>query len=714
MIQVEDEKMIFLDANAFYSYYGRSKLGMTSEPVDEERLKKYLEQQREKSLPTSVYIEIMTHFRNNPKVLQNLLEFRYAKGLPLFNNIPDYVVSEDEITSVAYMDQAALKNYADRLLKSKIQIESKFTLLFFEITKDLYAHYKLEMTDGLSQKNKDAILGYIGRVAYKEYQNLLEERIKVELQSGYDENKEKKVLKDFYIQELNEACVLTNIIIQGCVACKQDNAIGNPPSAFFTSRQLSSLYLSKLWESYSSFANSNGGVIILGVGERQDGTWYTTGLKNADKLKRNFWNTIHDTKKVSINLLSDKNVESYEVNGDTILVIYVPRAKREQKPVYINNDLFGGCYRRDWEGDYHCSKAEIKGMLRDAADETEDMKIVEQFDISAIDTESLKGFRNHHKSYRPEHVFNNLSDDEYLERIGAAGFGEDGKLHPTTAGLLMFGEEYHIVREFPEYFLDYREMLDPTIRWTDRLQSSSGDWSGNVFDFFFRVNSKIAKDIKKPFKLEGITRVDDTPVHKAVREALVNCLVNTDYFLPCGVVIKKEDDKLVIENPGSIRTGKKQMLRGGISDPRNKTLMKMFNMIGIGERAGSGIPDIYQVWENEGWPMPVVEESYNPDRTRLSLEFAKKQTIKTSEEEKEPKRSQKGAEKEPIKGAERKKEILKLIKVNSTITQVEIMKELDLTRKQVQKDMKELQEMHIIAREGTNRRGRWIIVKENK
>ena len=182
--------------------------------------------------------------------------------------------------------------------------------------------------------------------------------------------------------------------------------------------------------------------------------------------------------------------------------------------------------------------------------------------------------------------------------------------------------------------MDYREMLDPTIRWTDRLQSSSGDWSGNVFDFFFRVNSKIAKDIKKLFKLEGITRVYDTPVHKAVREALVNCLVNTDYSLPCGVVIKKEDDKLVIENPGSIRTGKKQMLRGGISDPRNKTLMKMFNMIGIGERAGSGIPDIYQVWESEGWSMPVVEESYNPDRTRLSLEFTKKHLIKTNDKNK--------------------------------------------------------------------------------
>ena len=160
------------------------------------------------------------------------------------------------------------------------------------------------------------------------------------------------------------------------------------------------------------------------------------------------------------------------------------------------------------------------------------------------------------------------------------------------------------------------------------------------------------------------------------------------------------------------------MLRGGISDPRNKTLMKMFNMIGIGERAGSGIPDIYQVWENEGWAAPVVEESYNPGRTRLTLEFAKKQANKTNDNikgaEKESKRSQKGAKKEPKKGAERKQDILKLIKSDASVTQTRIMEELHLTRKQVQKDMKELQEMHILEREGSNRSGRWIIVDENK
>ena len=273
-------------------------------------------------------------------------------------------------------------------------------------------------------------------------------------------------------------------------------------------------------------------------------------------------------------------------------------------------------------------------MLRDAVEDTADMKIVERFDLSVINRESLQGYRNYHRNYKPEHVFHRLSDEEYLIRIDAAARNEDGKVHPTIAGLLMFGDEYNITRELPEYFLDYREMLDPTTRWTDRVQSSSGDWTGNIQDFFFRVNSKIAQDIKTPFKLEGIIRVDDTPIHKAVREALVNCLVNADFYLPQGIIIKKDIKSLVIENPGSIRIGKKQMLIGGISDPRNKNLMKMFNLLGIGERAGGGIPDIYQVWADQGWNSPVVEELYNPDRTRLSLDFSSKATKITNEENK--------------------------------------------------------------------------------
>ena len=62
------------------------------------------------------------------------------------------------------------------------------------------------------------------------------------------------------------------------------------------------------------------------------------------------------------------------------------------------------------------------------------------------------------------------------------------------------------------------------------------------------------KDVKVPFKMSGGERVDDTPVHKAIREALANCLINADYHGLRGVVIRKESDKLVLANPGYIRT----------------------------------------------------------------------------------------------------------------------------------------------------------------
>ena len=78
-------------------------------------------------------------------------------------------------------------------------------------------------------------------------------------------------------------------------------------------------------------------------------------------------------------------------------------------------------------------------------------------------------------------------------------------------------------------------------------------------------------------------------------------MINADYHGLRGVVIRKEPDKLVLANPGYIRTGKKQMRLGGESDPRNKALMKMFNLINIGERAGSGVPNIFNVWADEGW-----------------------------------------------------------------------------------------------------------------
>ncbi|MBQ7890613.1 MAG: ATP-binding protein [Erysipelotrichaceae bacterium] len=120
-----------------------------------------------------------------------------------------------------------------------------------------------------------------------------------------------------------------------------------------------------LWETYSSMANTYGGVIILGVKEIDDNHWKTTGLKGKEKLLDDFWSQIHNKNKVSINLLTEKDIEVYEVDEDIVIAIHVPMAKREDRPVYINNDMFKGTYKRAHTGDYHCSRLQVKSMLRD-------------------------------------------------------------------------------------------------------------------------------------------------------------------------------------------------------------------------------------------------------------------------------------------------------------------------------------------------------------
>lgn len=415
-----------------------------------------------------------------------------------------------------------------------------------------------------------------------------------------------------------------------------------------------------LWDTYSAFANCYGGVIILGVTELDDKSWQTTGLKDTDKLLKDFWNTINNRQKVNINLLSEEDVVIYHVGEDVIMVIYVPMAKREYKPVYVNGNLFGGTFKRNYEGDYRCTELQVKSMLRDQTESTMDMKVVENLTLEQLNMETVQSYRNRHRSFKPGHPWSNLGDAEYLQKIGAAEQGKDGELHPTAAGLLMFGEEYRIVKEYPEYFLDYQEILDPTIRWTDRLQSSSGEWSGNLFDFYFRVYNKIIKNVKVPFEMVGGDRIDDTAVHRALREVLANCLVNADFFIPRGIVIKQKNDVLTLENPGSIRVGKYQMMRGGESDPRNKALMKMFNLIDIGERAGSGIPELLAAWDKKGWEEPYIEERLDHvERTILTLSF-KKKVLKKSAEKKVLKKS---AEKKVLKKTQKQYEtILSMMK----------------------------------------------------
>ncbi len=458
-----------------------------------------------------------------------------------------------------------------------------------------------------------------------------------------------------------------------------------------------------LWETYSSMCNTYGGVIICGIKERDDHSWITTGLKDVSSLKKAFWDTINNRKKISINLLKETDLLDYELNGDVILVIKVPRAPKDIRPVYINNDMMSGSFKRNWEGDYHCTPREIKAMLRDQAEESPDMKVLENKKIEDLDQESIRSYRIRYNTRHEGSAWTKLPDDQFLVKIGAASEEtSDHVIHPTVAGLLMFGQEYLITREYPEYFLDYREKLDPSIRWTDRVQSQSGDWSGNVYDFFSLIYPKITADFKRPFMTDGPYRVEETPKHLAVREAIANCLVNSDFFQSWSTVIERYPDKIVLSNPGTILPGKEQMLKGGISEPRNKNLLKMFNLIGVGEHAGSGVPDIFDVWKSEGLDTPVIQEQFGadqPDRTTMILPLVKKNNRKKQSEKAIGKSNRK---KQSEKAAEYRKLIINALQ-NQQLRTSEIADILSLSVPRTRVILRKMVEERILETSGSGR-----------
>jgi predicted HTH transcriptional regulator len=378
-----------------------------------------------------------------------------------------------------------------------------------------------------------------------------------------------------------------------------------------------------IWETYSAFANALGGIILLGVEEHKDKSLHPLDLPDPESLIREFWYIVKNTNKVSSNILSDKDVTVEDIDGKRIVAIRIPRAQRSDKPVFIDGNALSGTYRRNGEGDYRCTNEEIQAMMRDAAIKTQDMTVLEDIGLDALDYNSVKRYRIRMKSCRPEHIWEKLEDVDFLHKLGAVGKADNGALRPTVAGLLMFGYAREIVKKFPEYLLDYQEQLDPNTPWTERIVSSSGDWSGNIYDFYFRVYSKITQNIEVSFKPEDCGRSDDTPVHKAIREALTNCLTNADYYGKQGIVIIKKKDIITLSNPGGFRIDVEAAKSGGVSDPRNSTLIKMFSLIDIGKRAGSGIPNIFRVWKKQGWPAPEIIESFEPDRITLSLPIHK-------------------------------------------------------------------------------------------
>lgn len=374
------------------------------------------------------------------------------------------------------------------------------------------------------------------------------------------------------------------------------------------------------WESYSAMANTEGGYIILGVAEEKDKLNFVS-IPDREKVIKELWDALNNRNKVSCNLLVDRDVMKESHKGADIIVIHIPQATRKQKPIFIGANPLTGTYRRNNEGDYKCPEDIVRQMLGEQVNDTNDGVLLEGFTLKDINTETLRVYRQNFKVLKPGHPFHDFDDEGFLQKIG--GFAIDrqtGKKGLTLAGLLMFGDLRSIFDAVPNYILDYQEQspIENGPRWLDRV-TTDFEWSGNVYDFYRIVIKKLTEGLKVPFMLEGDTRIEDTPVHEALREALVNTLIHADYSARCSILVVKRADIFGFRNPGLIRMPIVDALRGGTSDCRNRNLQKMFQLIGFGEQAGSGIPKIYQNWKQQNWRAPKFEQKFESNQTVMVL-----------------------------------------------------------------------------------------------
>ena len=378
-----------------------------------------------------------------------------------------------------------------------------------------------------------------------------------------------------------------------------------------------------VWETYSAMANTEGGTILLGVEEHDDGSLRPVGLRNPDAVLKDFWNGVYNPQRVNANVLPPSATRIEEIEGAHIVVIEIPRVHRSLRPVYLGANPLTGTYRRNHEGDYRCPPEVVRRLIADSLDETRDGDVFEGFGLNDLDMESLGGFRNIFRAGRPDHPWLQLDNLELLRVLG--GYRpERQEGHPglTRAGLLMFGKQPSILEALPFYLIDYQERQpgDERQRWIDRV-TTDGTWSGNLFDFYRRVQLKLTADLKIPFAFRPgtTTRIDHTPIHEAVREALVNTLIHADYGASVGIMVLKEPHGFTFRNPGGMRVPADQAFQGGVSDCRNRNLQKMFQMIGEGEQVGSGLPRILSAWQGQHWRTPFLREDTQLDLTYLQL-----------------------------------------------------------------------------------------------
>ena len=324
-----------------------------------------------------------------------------------------------------------------------------------------------------------------------------------------------------------------------------------------------------------------------------------------------------------------------------------------------------------------------------------------------IDLDTLHRYRTLFRVWNNDHVWNEVDNKTFLRNLGGYIVNrEEGKEGLSMAGLMMFGKGLPIRERFDNFRMDYLNFcnLIGEERYSDRL-TYDGRWENNLYQFFSIVLPKMSFDLPRPFRMEGLQRVDDTPQHKAVREAFTNSIIHADLMMDAGILrIEKHDDRLCFRNPGLLRLPIEQIYEGGNSKARNPRIQNMLRMVGFGENIGSGFPKIIAAWKETGWGEPELKNKIEVDEVELVLPVSTATTNVV-----------KDVVKDVVKElTDRQRVIIDLIRENPSLSASEMSQKTGMVTRTIQRDLASLHEKGILTREGGRKDGKWVILNISK
>ena len=458
----------------------------------------------------------------------------------------------------------------------------------------------------------------------------------------------------------------------------------------------------KCYDTISAFANKDGGIIIFGINENNN--FKEQDVYNVNDLQKQI--TSLCTTSLEPKIRPEFLVLTY--NGKKLLAVKINELPQKKKPCYYKNvGIHKGSYIRIGDSDEHMTDYEIYNLQSYTDDIKEDLRPIKRAEFEDLNQDKIQQYLEKIKDKKPN--LSKFSDEKILKLNGIIE-NSTGKIHPTLAGMMVFGE-------YPQGYLP--QLFIACVVVPGRKLGDVGEL-GQRFDDNERVEGTIEEMLDKSLAfvrrnigtmviIDDDGKRTDIPHYpmKALREAIANALIHRDYSINTEgsyIYLRIFDDRIEILNPGGLYGNNRIENLGtdNILDVRNNTIIRLLEeTTDIVENRHTGIATMRDEMKKMNLPEPEFENL----RGTFKVTFRKEKSDETVKNF-----TGNCTDNFTENFTDREIKVLELLKVNPSITQLELANELKTSRRTISTVLSKLKEKGKIERVGSDRKGSWKIL----